>query len=613
MSKNNQIVLYRIKNMQVTTKQIVKKLPTNLKLISVLNEAIANSIQADANEIEIFFETVNASLLNDFKKVKNITIIDNGKGFTNSSIISFNHYMSDYKQHLGCKGIGRFTYLTICEKVEFESYNNSKNIKFTFDLDTEEIEPIIIENKELVKKTKLKYKNIRDKEVSSDLNIEAKNIVNHFLSIFKFMVDENKNVTIKLYIDEELKETIEAKEHGSNFENQEFSIKVGTIEEKFKIFYKQRGLTIKGFYCADKRSVKEDDLKINIRIPKDKGLLFFVTSPFFDRTVNDERTDFNIQNNDKNLFSLDWDIINRKLFSKINSIAKELGIDIENINNKNKKESLNSAPYLATYIQKSQNLSTSAQIIKEAKELFNADKDYIRNIQNKNKPDYEERLYTSNQAELAEYIFDREKIILDIKRDIEDPLRKSNETIIHNKIMKKHTVNKNYNSYKNNNLWLFDERFMIYTYAYSDKTINEILGLNDDLTRPDICIFTKTKDDVQEIVIIELKGSDATGEKNAGGLNELYKYTDKIKEHFEKNGENVLIWSYLVTTFDEQTEKEIKLTPGIKKTYTTKGEMFYLYHEGLNSIIHILSLETMVEDAMGRNQLFLDILRGKID
>ena len=38
--------------------------------------------------------------------------------------------------------------------------------------------------------------------------------------------------------------------------------------------------------------------------------------------------------------------------------------------------------------------------------------------------------------------------------------------------------------------------------------------------------------------------------------------------------------------------------------------MFYLYHEELNSVIHILTLETMVEDALGRNQLFLDILRG---
>ena len=149
--------------MIVTTKQIVKKLPTNLKLLSVLNEAITNSIQANATEIEIYFYTLATDLFGDSRKVRNILIIDNGDGFTDKNIDSFNHYMSEYKQALGCKGIGRFTYLTICEKVEFESYNNNKNIKFNFNLETEEIKPTVIENETLVKKTKLKYINIENR------------------------------------------------------------------------------------------------------------------------------------------------------------------------------------------------------------------------------------------------------------------------------------------------------------------------------------------------------------------------------------------------------------------------------------------------------------------
>ena len=117
--------------------------------------------------------------------------------------------------------------------------------------------------------------------------------------------------------------------------------------------------------------------------------------------------------------SLDWDMINKKLFTNIDTICKANGIDIEETKNKNKKESLKSAPYLAPYIQKTKNMSTSAKIIQEAKELFDADKQYIRNIKNRHQRDYEERLYTSNQAELAEYIFDREKIILGIQADLD--------------------------------------------------------------------------------------------------------------------------------------------------------------------------------------------------
>ncbi len=598
----------------VTTKQILKKLPDNFKLTSVLEEAITNSIQANATEINIYFETLPIDITEEKRRVKNFTIVDNGDGFTDDNIDSFNHYLSDYKEDLGCKGVGRFTYLTLCDNVEFTSYNNDSNVKFSFDLNMEEIKLTRLKNEPLVKKTKIDFVNVHNRDINVDFQDEEKEIIGHFLSIFKFMVDAEKNLFMHFYIDGELTSTIEAKEHGAGFEDNDFTIKVGQKEEKFIVSYKQKGSTIKGHYCANGRSVKQDTLGLKFRTTRDKGLLFFVSSKFFDNNVDDSRNSFSIKDKNNAFFddALDWDTINRKLFVSIDNICKNIGIDIEEKTKSNQKESLKSAPYLATYIKESKNKSTSAEIIKEAKERFNSDKEYIRDIRNIKKNDYEKRLYTSNQAELAEYIFDREKIINDIKADIENPNKKSNETIIHKKIMPQRTSNDDDQSYKDNNLWLFDERFMIYSYAHSDDTINNILGLNDKDkdTRPDICIFTKSKNDIKEIIIIELKGSDATGEKNAGGLNELYKYTDKIKEHFEKDGEEVRIWSYLITTFNPETKKEIRLTPGIKKTYTTKGEMFYLYHEELNSVIHILTLETMVEDALGRNQLFLDILRG---
>lgn len=518
--------------MIVTTKQIVKKLPTNLRLLSILNEAITNSIQANATEIKIYFDTIDVSLLEDERAVKNMTLIDNGDGFTDKNIDSFNHYLSEYKHDLGCKGIGRFTYLTICNDIKFYSYNNNSNIYFDFTMDTEEINPSKNSDNELVKETKIVFSNIKDRKVSTDLKHEIKDVTNHFLSTFKFMVDDGKNLFIEFYMDNKLIDTIEAKEHGTGFTDKEFNVKVGnSIEEKFTISYKQKGSYFKGFCCADKRSVRGDKLGIKLRTPKDKGLLYFVSSDFFDKTVNDERTDFDIKDKSNTLYdnSLDWDKLNNKLFTNIDTICKANGIDIEETKNKNKKESLNSAPYLAPYIQKSKNMSTSTKIIQEAKELFDEDKKYIRNIKNKHQRDYEERLYTSNQAELAEYIFDREKIILDIQADIENVNQKTNETIIHNKIMKTKSSNDDYTSYKDNNLWLFDERFMIYNYAHSDDTINNILGLKDvdKNKRPDVCIFTKSKNDIKERILIELKGSDATGEKNSAGINELNKYTRK--------------------------------------------------------------------------------------
>lgn len=601
--------------MEVLTKQIVKKLPKNLRLISIVQEAITNSIQANANQIEVFFETIDNNLIEGTNlKVKRVIVCDNGEGFTDDNIKSFNQFMSDYKYNLGCKGIGRFTYLTICSNIEIFSHNKNKPIKFNFTLDTQAIVPQNCFEFTTLNQTKIVFNDIQNKTISCDLKQEVKLIVEHFISTFKFMVDDKKNVLIKIFLNNDFIEEIDSNRYGKGFTDDYFEIQLGEIIEKFNVSYKKQGSSIKGFYCANKRSVKEDGLEINFRTKNDSGLLFFVTSNFFDENVNDERTDFTIKDEDKNLMYLDWNTINKHLFAKINTICKNEGIDIEEISIKNKNESIKNAPYLAAYISKSKNMATSASIIKEAKELFELDKSYIRNTKNINNSDYEERLYTSNQAELAEYFFDRERIIKDIKNTIDDTAKKRNETIIHDKIMKRKTSDKNQLDYKNSNLWLFDERFMTYTYAYSDNTINKILQLsdNDKNIRPDICIFTKSKEDASEIVLIELKGSDATGEKNSSGINELNKYARKIKNYFEQNGKEILIWSYLITTFNKETKQEIEDTNGIKRAYTTKGDLYYLYNDNLNMVTHILTLDTMVEDAMARNQLFLNILRGNI-
>lgn len=602
--------------MLVSTKQIIKKLPKNIRLLSVIEEAIANSIDANATKITIYFKTIDKALIEGGNlNVKSVAIVDDGDGFTDENIASFNQYMSNYKQALGCKGIGRFTYLTICDKVEFLSYNNNHHITFDFTVDTDTIVPKEHNNDSGKKETVVTFNNIINKQVSSNLEEEAKEITRHFLSTFKFRTDEGKNVSIDLFLNETLFHTINSFEYGADFVDDSFDIKINDkIKENFIVSYKRQGASIKGFYCANKRSVKEDGLGISFRTKNDSGLLFFVSSKFFDNNVNDERMDFNIKESDKNLLSLDWNTINKHLFSKIDTICKKIGIDIEEISNKNKKDSIKAAPYLVSYIQKSKNMATSATIIKEAKELFELDKNYIRDTRNRQNPDYEEKLHISNHTELAEYFFDREKIISSIKNDINNISKKANETIIHDKIMKRKTSSDEHTEYKQNNLWLFDERFMAYTYAYSDKTINDILGLNDidKKTRPDICIFAKSKNNTKDIILIELKGSDATGEKNASGINELNKYAMKIKKYFEKNKEEILIWSYLITTLNNETRQEIEVMSGVKKTYTTKGEMYYQYNEKLNMVTHVLTLDTMVEDALARNKLFLDILKGNI-
>ena len=123
-------------------------LPTTEPLLP-LYEAIVNSIQsiAQANvengeiNIHIKREPVQ-STFNDWETdIDSITIQDNGIGFTEENFISFNTYASDFKKMLGCKGVGRMTWLKAFGSVFIESvyFENGKyNLKqFTFDSENE--------------------------------------------------------------------------------------------------------------------------------------------------------------------------------------------------------------------------------------------------------------------------------------------------------------------------------------------------------------------------------------------------------------------------------------------------------------------------------------------
>jgi hypothetical protein len=95
----------------------------------VLYEAVTNAIQVDATEIKINF-------IQDAQNyIDSIVVEDNGDGFNETNTKSFREYRSNYKKHSGCKGIGRFLFLKLFERVEIRSLD--KSIEFVIDRDIE--------------------------------------------------------------------------------------------------------------------------------------------------------------------------------------------------------------------------------------------------------------------------------------------------------------------------------------------------------------------------------------------------------------------------------------------------------------------------------------------
>lgn len=114
-------------------------------------ESIVNSIISliksnnDKGKIEVFIERKTAQPVegelfdNNVLPIKNISIVDNGEGFTDANFKSFNAPFSKTNKKYGCKGIGRFTMLAMFRQIDvFSVYEeNGQFYERTFSFNAE--------------------------------------------------------------------------------------------------------------------------------------------------------------------------------------------------------------------------------------------------------------------------------------------------------------------------------------------------------------------------------------------------------------------------------------------------------------------------------------------
>ena len=105
--------------MEVSISSILRTFTTDVSFFQPIYEAIANSFDAGARNIQInFYKRQNILECNFIDKIE---IIDDGEGFTDENLNSFYFYMSEKKLSIGGKGVGRFTWLKIFKRIFIES------------------------------------------------------------------------------------------------------------------------------------------------------------------------------------------------------------------------------------------------------------------------------------------------------------------------------------------------------------------------------------------------------------------------------------------------------------------------------------------------------------
>ncbi|WP_323588518.1 ATP-binding protein [Aliarcobacter butzleri] len=573
-----------------------------IKWEQVIFEAVTNSLQANAININIKFYS-NSLEVTEKKYIDQIIIEDDGEGFTEKNIESFKNYRSPLKRDLGCKGIGRFLYLKIFEKIQIKSLD--KCLDFVIDKD------IKVSNLETKIETTKVYFNVPKKKFYVNYEKLEQDLKDHFIAYFKLKENENKKININIFKDDNSERIIKSTDI-PKFETVKF--KINTHE--FILDYVVNDKNIKdydGFYCANNRVVIKNsylESKKKFNFFKNINILFLLSSKYFDNNVNETRDDLTIMPKrtiNKDLFgNISWEDIHYQLAIQFKEIAKKKNIDIDGEAKKSLNKARKKAPFLAFYLMDNENGLDEEDLLKQAKKEFEDDKEKLRNNCS---DDFDKLLGIVNQAELAEYIFDRQKKIDKLKK-----LTNTNaiEQEIHNLFMKQHTEDDK-EDYRKNNLWLFDDRFMTYDKVFSEAQLNKIFPqLPEIAKRPDILSIISNsyeEDEITDIVIIELKRPNENISP-AGAEEQLLRYARYINDTRENN--KIRIWTYAFLNFNSETEFDLD-NKSYNKIPTQGGfSIYYKYHEKPNTIINFIDYKSLAFDADTRNKTFMKILNGNI-
>ena len=618
--------------MQVKIKQAIRLFFSNPSLDMVFIEAIANSLDADASKISI---CISIDELGKQETLK-ITVQDNGVGFTQERYGKFCKLLQvEDSTH---KGVGRLVYLYYFDTIEVSSIFNKQHRTFLYNTSFDEansnmvLEPIDSQEQ----RTILNFSNCTLKRLSSYNSILPDSlkrmILEEFLPRFYVYKEEGKEIEIDI----ELK--IGKVKKNQFIGNRKVTISLNDlpvlkVEEvnasqirMFEDMVLQYSIEKKESYvapfiitalCIDNRAYKLSDIISSDNIPWGYELIFLLKSSIFNGQVDPSRQTLTLR--DELLKSV------KKIFrTKIANIIQQ---DIPSFKESNEKTRLSlskSYPHLLGYFEDEEiGIVSRSKSLEIAQQKFLRDQKTVLEAEYLDGEKYEKAMDLSSRS-LAEYILYREKII----SKLETITNKDSEATIHNLILPKRSIlknNQNVTAIYNNNLWLLDNKYMTYTTAMSERTMQEVVeeitqGVEhgSDSNRPDLAIiFSDNPEDLSckvDVVIIELKKRGIKLSKTEEVISQLKQRATKLMNYYPNRIQR--IWFYGIVEFNDEFKLSLK-----NEHYTplfSKDTLYYKENEWYLSLesdipykvgTYILSIDAFIKDAKAHNEIFLNILK----
>lgn len=651
-------------------------LPKSQPLIPLF-EAVVNSLNAidERKEKEPDFDNGYISIvlkrsqqlsfngeIDPLAEVIDITVEDNGIGFNESNFTSFLQSDSTYKEAIGGKGVGRFSWLVAFQRAIIEStYKDDESgfvtRSFEFNLDKNEINDTLVNSTRDSNITSVKLQGFMSpyrESMPKQLSTIAMRVVHHCL--IYFMSDNCPKIIISDGLDSINLNQLFAEKIKSDGNVDSFIIG----DNQFELLHvKAEDPSLNGnrlFLCAHSRLVERKDLDKYItdldRSIYDKHAFWYVgvlKGPYLDENVDMNRLSFNIPDGGigKTLTGvLSMDQIMHEAVQRIKTYLHEYLTPISDA----KMRSITNyvtrkAPQFRHLLKQ---MPTEVAMIKPnlsedklSDELYKIKRQFDKCMQDENSElletlkegiisdsEYQRRfqiqvtkLSEANEAILAEYVAHR-KVVIDLLQaalNRKDDGKYNKEQYIHDLIYPMRTT-ADAEPYDRHNLWLLDEKLAYCSYISSDIPFDNSPKEN----RTDIMILdcpvavSEDENDGTEydtIVLFELKRpmrDDYTDGENP--IVQLYRYVDKLKTNREtdKNGRiihvgmNTKFYLYAVCDITPKLESAINHGGIFKKTPDKTG--YYGYNDGYNAYIEILPFNKIINDSQKRNRVLFEKL-----
>ncbi len=603
--------------------------------------------------------------------IQGFKITDNGIGFNDRNMLSFETLDSDLKASIGGRGVGRLLWLKAFQSAEVDSVfvdtdGAKKKRSFVFTAENG------VKNTASPKRPSHDWAsttvyltgfNEKYREASrKTLAAIACHLFEHCLWYFvrdggvpTILVRDDEDV---LNLDEVYDEHMHSSANKENIEIKGIEFELTHIKLKSTSF--QNHLI---GWCASNRLVKEESITSKV-----KGLYgrlgngddqfiyaCYVSSKYLDEKVRPERTDFSLEKNHNNGLFSDSEISKAELLDAVLGYAEaylapylesKLEAGLERVHQFIAKKKPSYRPILGRipkddlYIKpdatdKEVDIFLHTHRSKIESQLLSDGHNIMNPLDTEDLEDYEVRVkqYLKladdiKKSDLADYVFHR-KVILDILRvaiQRDEDGKYKREDLIHKLVM---PMSKTSNSieFERNNLWLIDERLTFHDFLASDKTLNSMPITDSTETKePDIIalnvfdkplLLSESKDPpFASLVIVELKRpmrNDAKSGEKHDPIEQSLGYLNRIRSGKMNTASgrpipNAQEVPGFCYVICDLTESIENRCKILGLTATSDHLGYFGYNPSLKAYIEVISYDQLFQNGLQRNRAFFDML-----